>query len=108
MPRGELELLLKDAQGERWESVMMADSLYPGDVESTVEDWSINHEVLAARFNGKPVEIKKKYHWELRRKGEVLGIYKTRKEAVEDNLKRKTAYRKDKTTKCGIPYFVQD
>lgn len=73
-----------------------------------VERWSKHHEVLAARYNGRPVMIPTNYHWELQHKGEVLGIFKTREEACEEMNKRKVARYEDKTIKVGLPKYVQD
>ena len=109
LPRGEFDLLLKGKDGkENWKNVMFCDSFGTGEVADLVEMWSTNYTVLAARFNGRPVEIPTNYHWELRSKGESLGKYATREEAKAAMYERKALWRKDKTTKVGIPYFVKD
>lgn len=87
-PTNEVELLLKRrriSQKPYWKSVMLCGSLYAEDLADLAEDWSDHYEVLGARFNGKEVPIPTKYHWELRRKGEVLGRFTTRKEARAAN-----------------------
>ena len=108
LPTGELELLLKDSKGEHWESVAFTDSVDDYDIVDSVEDWSVNHTVLAARFNGKPVKIPDKYHWELRHRDECFGKFPTRNECVDAMHKRKSMWRKDKTVKVGLPVFVKD
>ena len=106
LPTGDFQLLLKDAKGTKWTSVMFTDSLDRSEIAETVEDWSVNHEVLSARYNGREVVIPKKYHWELQLNGEVLGSYKTYKEARAEFDRRRIQYRKDKTTRPGRIVFV--
>ena len=108
LPRGELELQLKDAKGIRWESVMFTDSLTAEDVASCVEDWSVRHEVMAARYNGKAVQIPKGYHWEIKCKDETIDSFATRKECADAWNVRRRAWNKDKTVKLGIVSFVKD
>ena len=108
LPRGEFDLLLKDSKGEHWKNVMFADSFDEGEVADIVEMWSVNHKVLAARFNGRPVAIPTRYHWELRYKDEVFGSFKLREEAKEALYQRKAMWRKDKSTRVGCIYFVKE
>ena len=109
LPRGEFDLLLKDKTGaENWKNVMFADSIYTEEVADLVEMWSVNYTVLAARFNGRPVAIPVKYHWELRYKDECFGKFATREECKNAMYERKAMWRKDKTIKVGLPVFVQD
>ena len=108
LPTGELELQLKDKNGVYWESVMFTDWIEQYEIAQTVERWSEHHEVLAARYNGKPVAIPTNYHWELVSKGEVLGSFATRKEAEKAREERKAKWVKDRTVKIGLPEFVKD
>lgn len=114
LPRGELELNLKPKnkdcyfKEEGWQSVMFTDGLDYETLVGCVEDWTGNYEVLGARYNGRTVTIPKKFHWELQHKGEVLGSFKSRAEAVETMRARKAEWRKDKTVKVGLPKFVLD
>ena len=108
LPTGELELLLKDGKGEHWESVLFTDSLDDYDIADSVEEWSVNHSVLAARFNGRMVALPTAYHWELRHRDESFGKFPTRKECMDAMYKRKSMWRKDKTVKVGLPVFVKD
>lgn len=90
-PSNEVELLLKNRRSSQkpyWKPVMLCGNLYAEDLADLVEDWSNHFKVLGARFNGKEVPLPTKYHWELRRKGEVLGRYSTRKEARNANSPR--------------------
>ena len=105
LPRGEFELLLDD---RGWTSVMFTDSLFKSDIASCIEDWSVKHKVLGARYNGKEVSIPKNYHWELRHKDELLGVYALYKDAKENLECRRKEYRKDKTIKTGSIKFVED
>lgn len=105
LPRGEFELLMDD---EGWKSVMLTDNLYKEEIAECVEMWSVKHKVLGARYNGKEVPIPTNYHWELRHKDELLGIYKLRKDAKEEADLRRREYRKDKSVKTGIIKFVED
>ena len=107
LPRGELELQLKDGKGIHWESVCFTDRLDKETLAMCKEEWSERHEVLAARYNGKEVEIPTNYHWDLRHKDVVFGSYKTREEAVNAMHQRKSMWRKDKTVKIGLPYFAE-
>lgn len=108
LPTGEFDLLLKDGKGEHWKNVMFTDSLYEEDIADCVEIWSVNYKVLSARFNGRTVSIPTGYHWELRSKDEVFGIYKTRKEAKAAMDERKLLRYKDKSIKVGLPVYVKE
>lgn len=109
LPTGDFELLFDDGNGKQWRSVMFTDSISLADIAQCVEEWSINHKVIGARYNGKKVPIPTKYHWDLRLKGEVLeGGFKTRAEAVEAMKKRREMQRTDKSIKAGFPAFIKD
>ena len=108
LPTGEFDLLLKDGKGEQWKNVMFTDSINASEIAECVEEWSVYHKVLKARFNGREVAMPTHYHWELRHKEEAFGSFKTRKEAVEAMYQRKAMWRKDKTIKVGLPCFVTD
>ena len=108
LPTGELDVQLKDGEKVYWKNVACTDWVDKGEIAETVEVWSRNHEVLAVRFNGRELQIPTNYHWELEYKGEVLGTFATRKDAVEEMNARKIERYKDKTVKVGIPKFVQD
>ena len=47
LPRGELELLMDG----KWKSVMFTDRPMQSEIMKTVERWSKNHRVTAARYN---------------------------------------------------------
>lgn len=121
LPRGNFELLLKKkGRGNHkaeWKSVRMTDRLYPGDVEECFEKWGINYKVMGARYNGKEVKPLTRYHWEhriiLRRRGvdELLGKYKTRKEAeaaVDERKRANWSRPKDERFAIGTIVFAQD
>ena len=124
LPRGNFELLLKKkGRGNRkaeWQSVMMTDHLYPGDVEECFERWGINYKVLGARYNGKEVKPLTRYHWEhyIKVRGarggykeKVLGKYSVRADAVLAVDKRKSmnwGLPKEKRVLAGNIRFVQD
>jgi len=121
LPRGNFELLLKKkGRGNHkaeWQSVMMTDHLYPGDVEEHFERWGINYKVMAARYNGREVKPLTRYHWEHRiiisKRGidELLGKYKTRKEAeaaVDERKRANWSKPKDERVAAGTIVFVQD
>ena len=109
MPRGELELKLKDSKGTHWDSVMLTDYLDMGMVMGCVEEWSVNHKVLSARYNGNVIAFPKKYHWELIADTESLP-FETRAEAeavMSERRKLRTRL-KDKTIKVGSVFLVYD
>lgn len=121
LPRGNFELLLKKkGRGNHkaeWQSVMMTDHLYPGEVEEHFERWGINYKVMAARYNGREVKPLTQYHWEhriiIRKCGvdELLGKYKTRKEAeaaVDERKRANWEKPKDERVAAGTIVFVQD
>ena len=108
LPRGEFDLLLKDGKGTHWECVAFTDWINAEEIAMTVEEWSVNHEVLSARFNGKEVTIPKNYHWELVNGADVIGTFNVRKEAQAVWQERRTKYRKDKLEKPGIIKFVSE
>jgi hypothetical protein len=108
LPTGELELLLEDEKGTKWQSVAFMDVVFPSDLARACEDWSNHYKVKAARFNGKPLKIPTGYHWEVRKRDEVLGAFKTYQEALNDANDRRRAYRTDKTVKTGGVYFAKD
>lgn len=121
LPRGNFELLLKKkGRGNHkaeWTSVMMTDRLYPGDVEECFEKWGINYKVIGARYNGREVKPLTRYHWEHRiinrKRGvdELLGKYKTRKEAeaaVDERKRANWSRPKDERVAIGTIVFAQD
>lgn len=114
LPTGNFELKLKPKSNdcyykeEGWQSVMMTDRLDYEMVVGIVEDHEKDYEVHGARYNGKPIKVPNKYHWELRHKDEVFGSFKTRAEAVALMQQRKAMRRKDKNIKVGLPKFVLD
>lgn len=124
LPRGDFELLLKEkGRGNHkaeWKSVMMTDSLYPGDVEECFERWGENYKVLGARYNGKEVKPLTRYHWEHYTKvklpggawkTKVLGCYATRataKAAVDERKLSNWGKPKENRISEGIIRFVAD
>lgn len=101
-------LMAKGGGKPHWESVMFTDGITASEIAESVEAWSVNNTVLAARYNGKEVAIPTGYHWTLESRGEVFGRYATRAEAVEAMNKRKERRRQGEAIRMGIPHFVQD
>ena len=115
LPRGNFELLLKKkGRGNHkaeWQSVMMTDHLYPGDVEEHFERWGINYKIMAARYNGREVKPLTRYHWERRFKDDILGKYATRAEAeaaVQEQRRRNWGVPIGERVMVGTIVFVQD
>lgn len=123
LPRGNFELLLKKkGRGNHkaeWKSVMMTDSLYPGEVEEAVERWSERYKVMGCRYNGREITPQICYHWEhwatLKTpegtEEQFLGSYRTRAEAQEAWVARRMANRgkpKDERVPVGYISFTTD
>ena len=116
LPTGEFELLLKKRgrgqHKEEWKSVMFTDGLRLEDVASCAEEWSKNYNVLGARYCGRKITIPTGYHWELRYKDNVYGVFKTRAEAaqmMQERKERNWAEKiKENRVPVGIPVFVKD
>ena len=112
LPTGELELNLKpkrsNCKRNGWTSVAFTDRLYREEIASCVEVWSKDYKVTGARYNGKTIQIPKKYHWEVRNKEEIFGKFKTRAEAVEELNERRLASRRDASVKVGRLVFVEE
>ena len=115
LPTREFELLLKKkGRGQRkeeWKSVMFTDRLELAEIARCAEEWSRNYRVLGARYNGRNVAIPTDYHWELRYKDNVYGVFKTRAEAVQMMNERKEMNWAEKIKEnripVGIPVFVK-
>ncbi|MBO5869652.1 MAG: hypothetical protein J6P84_03610 [Alphaproteobacteria bacterium] len=106
LPRGELELLIERDREKKWHSVCFTDSLDAETLVLCVEDVRKGDKVLDARFNGVCVKIPKKYHWVIDCKGEILGEYKTRKDAYNEWNRRRAEKRRDSTVKTGAIKLV--
>lgn len=108
LPTGELELLMKKkgrgGYKPEWKLIAFTDRISDAELASDVERWSKNYKVIAARHNGREVEIPTAYHWELRNKDEVYGCFKTWEDAKVEMINRKCADGR----KCGSIWFVKE
>ena len=107
MPTGDFELQFKDGDKTYWKSVMITDSPSKEEIAQCVEEWE-NRNVLAARYNKKPVEIPTNYHWELRFGKECFGVFKKRKDAYAAMIDRKNRKRNGENIKAGFVCFIED